>query len=378
MAFNPGIDLPAISAKNTRIDGQGDRRMPQLDTLRAFAIGLVIVAHWFPHNAVTQTVPLGMLGVTLFFVLSGFLITQILLQARVATEAAGDDQARALGRFYARRTLRIFPVYYLTLALLFLSGVDDFRGDIGWYLGYAANVLFYRAQAWVGPAPHLWTLSVEEQFYIFWPWVILFAARRHLRKIILATILIGPLARALLFHFSDGSDQASNFAHVLTPSCMDCFGLGALLAYQRVHVDHVFRFAGWRWWLFVVVNALSMLWLMPSYAMTSVLLFRLNVAVLALALIDRASLGIGGPARRLLENPALIYVGRISYGMYLFHLFIPDLYAWLRLPVFAQSGLMFVAWLILLLLLATLSWQLLEKPLNSLKKRYPASAEIGG
>ena len=132
--------------------------------------------------------------------------------------------------------------------------------------------------------------------------------------------------------------------------------------------------ADWRWWLFVVVNALSMLWLMPSYAMTSVLLFRLNVAVLALALIDRASLGIGGPARRLLENPALIYVGQISYGMYLFHLFIPDLYAWLRLPVFAQSGLMFVAWLILLLLLATLSWQLLDKPLNSLKKRYPAAA----
>jgi peptidoglycan/LPS O-acetylase OafA/YrhL len=118
--------------------------------------------------------------------------------------------------------------------------------------------------------------------------------------------------------------------------------------------------------------------LKDSYSTIAVWLTRFNISVVALALIDRASLGFAGRARLLMENPVLMYLGKISYGLYLFHIFIPDIYRWLGLPVFASGALTFATNLCLLVLLASASWQFFERPVNSLKKRfsYPVRAAI--
>ena len=189
--------------------------MPQLDTLRAVAVLMVIVAHWMGEYRTVHALPLGMVGVTLFFVLSGFLITQILLREREAGDS-GDEKKRALGRFYIRRTLRIFPVYYLFLLLLYLSGVPEFREDALWYVFYSVNILAYDHQSWVGPATHLWTLAVEEQFYLVWPLLILFTPRQHLWKVIAAAVLCGPISRGVLFYLGNGTETAAEsprFSH---------------------------------------------------------------------------------------------------------------------------------------------------------------------
>jgi peptidoglycan/LPS O-acetylase OafA/YrhL len=365
--------MSGLAARPAEVPGIASRYMPQLDTLRAFAVGMVIVAHWLPGSAVAQALPLGVIGVTLFFVLSGFLITGLLLDERRHVGDAGHARRGALGRFYARRTLRIFPVYYLTLLVLFIADSPGFREQIGWYAGYVANVLMWREQAWLPPAPHLWTLSVEEQFYLSWPLLMLYVRRPWIGPLLLATIACGPLARLAFTLAGDGSQAAADFAEVLTPSCLDTFGLGALLAAHRGGWLH---FAGFRRGpaLACLAAAAGLVWwLRDSYALVSVL-FRTGVSVLALGLIAAASAGIRGPLRRFAEFAPLRYLGRISYGLYLFHFSTPALYAWMGLPEPAGAAQRFAAHLALLVVLAAVSWHAFERPILGLKRRFAAHA----
>ena len=345
-------------------------RMPQLDALRAIAVLLVIVSHWLPDSQLARQLPVGMFGVTLFFVLNGFLITRILLQEKQSIDRTHGARWRALGRFYARRALRIFPVYYLTLLVLWWTAGDAFRSDFGWYAGYASNVLLYREQVWLAPAPHLWTLAVEEQFYLLWPLLVLAAPARLLGSLVGATVLLGPASRSVVFLAGDGSAAAADSSQVLMPSCMDCFGLGALLALRDMRPESgATTRASW-WAGLLLVSVPMVLLLKDDYGIAGVAGFRLAVSVMALALIARASAGFSGPGGRLMGNPALAYVGRISYGMYLFHLFIPGLYRWLGLPAVEGTYPMFVLHGALLLVLAAVSWHLFEAPFNRLKSRF--------
>ena len=141
------------------------RYLPELDTLRALAVTGVIVHHYVPAHE------LGILaigGVELFFVLSGFLITRLLLAARREVERGRQHRAAALGRFYARRALRIFPLYYLVVAVLAAVDLPPAREILPWLLTYTLN--FHMAsRGYVDHFAHFWTLAVEEQFYLVWP-----------------------------------------------------------------------------------------------------------------------------------------------------------------------------------------------------------------
>src|SRR5436309_1918792 len=144
--------------------------VPQLDGVRALAVSLVVAEHYTHHELPLAT---GRTGVILFFILSGFLITGILLDAREWARAAGVPRPPVLRRFYGRRFLRIFPLYYASLAVLYAAGVPDVKGYAGWHLAYLSNVLFCRLGAWPAATAHLWSLAVEEQFYLAWPLAIL-------------------------------------------------------------------------------------------------------------------------------------------------------------------------------------------------------------
>jgi peptidoglycan/LPS O-acetylase OafA/YrhL len=179
-----------VTAPATRERGY----MPQLDALRFFAVlGVVVVHNWQPssHTFIVGWFDWGTLGVRLFFVLSGFLITGILIDGR---ELAPHDSRRRLvfmRQFYARRFLRIFPVYYAVLFVLLIAGVGQIRQIWPWLFSYGTNVYVWHYLAYPYAVPHFWTLAIEEQFYLLWPFVLLFLPRRWLMPFLLALCALG-------------------------------------------------------------------------------------------------------------------------------------------------------------------------------------------
>jgi len=197
--------------------------MPQLDGLRAFAVAAVMVHHLLDIESVRHVFSPGLLGVRLFFVLSGFLITGLLVEGRDALDVGVAQGASVLRRFYVRRTLRIFPLYYLVLGIALVFGGEDTRVQLPSLATYTYN-LWIAGLGWF-PAhfAHFWSLCVEEQFYLLWPWIVLFAPRRHLVPITILMILLAPLYRALAL-----SLEFNGVAFfVMTPSSFDALGMGA-------------------------------------------------------------------------------------------------------------------------------------------------------
>jgi peptidoglycan/LPS O-acetylase OafA/YrhL len=195
--------------------------MKQLDGLRAFAVLFTMITHFTRANeGWLGLIPWGQMGVRLFFVISGFLITGILLRSRLP-----EDRPAELRIFYIRRFLRIFPVYYATLAVTTLVNIRPVRQTLWWHLTYLSNV--YQIVQNPGPSPvtHFWSLAVEEQFYCIWPFLMLFLPGRYLLKAMIATVCIGPLSRlgVAVFHIDSGDG--------LLFACLDTLGMGALLAY---------------------------------------------------------------------------------------------------------------------------------------------------
>jgi peptidoglycan/LPS O-acetylase OafA/YrhL len=155
----------------------------QLDGLRAVAVSLVLYAHFFAADGSHW----GHIGVRLFFVLSGFLITRLLLEARA------DDRfeaTTALQSFYARRALRIFPPYFAVLVFVWLISLESSKTVLAWHALYLSNFWYALQNEWT---PwflcHTWSLSIEEQFYIVWPLIILIAPRRSIARICVGVIL---------------------------------------------------------------------------------------------------------------------------------------------------------------------------------------------
>src|SRR5882672_1783125 len=167
--------------------------MPQLDGIRAIAVALVLMTHYTHFR---WTLIGSRTGVLLFFILSGFLITGILLDIKEAMTGSASQSAFALRQFYCRRFLRIFPLFYATLLVTYIAGFPDVRIYLGWHAAYLSNFLFFWKQSYLGYAGHFWSLAVEEQFYLVWPAVILLAPKRMLLSIILSCVLAAPVTRS--------------------------------------------------------------------------------------------------------------------------------------------------------------------------------------
>jgi peptidoglycan/LPS O-acetylase OafA/YrhL len=175
------------------------KRLEQLDALRAIAVLMVICYHWVPQKFFFH-LPLGELGVTLFFVLSGYLITGILLSA---SEKIGNRPRTAVIRsFVARRALRILPIYYLFIGVSWFLSAGSFGASTKWHMFFLTNFEVYHGQAWPHAGGHLWTLSVEEQFYLIWPWLVLYVPRDYLMRVLGGILAIAILPVTLLIGYA--------------------------------------------------------------------------------------------------------------------------------------------------------------------------------
>ena len=351
--------------------------MPQLDALRTIAVALVVVYHWFPTGTGINWLPNGTIGVMVFFVISGFLITRILITNRNAIEAGKSTLGHAYKNFFVRRALRIFPLYYLTITAVWLlipesSDIDEY--PLYFYL-YGYNILLHQTGNWADLLSPFWTLGVEEQLYLVWPWVVMLTPRRYLLWAISGLIAGGILFRA--YGYSQG-----DFDGVLTPASFDAFGLGALWAWLTT--DATERVEKFRKILPVatLVAFLFMIGLLflPGDALPVVLFQRTLIAVIALYFVVGGSFGFTGPLGIVLNNRSLHYIGRISYGIYVFHMIVPGYIVPFILKVMNRLLRGHVPdlgyWghrlfsLFVLIALASASWYVIEKPINNLKRYY--------
>jgi peptidoglycan/LPS O-acetylase OafA/YrhL len=368
--------------------------------LRGVAIALVMLHHFTISSGMRPVVSVDRLyydlgrsawcGVDLFFVLSGFLITGMLIDAK--------GSAGYFRNFYARRALRIFPLYYGTLALVFwvvpalVTAGPAFAQEAGaqqWYWTYLVNVrtALHGWPAFLGLA-HFWSLAVEEQFYLLWPAVVLVSNRRTL-----ARLCFGLVGGSLLLRTGLALGGWHDAAYVLMPARMDALAVGALIA--AAVRDPLWCAAVRRWAgrvggmaaaslgaLFVFEGGLEQ-WatLVETVGFTLTALLSAGLLVAALdgdqhPLISRA-----------LSSTPLRFLGRYSYGLYVFHhlLVFPlatalPLVAWT--PRFAGSRLpgqlLFVlAATAASIAVAMLSWYCLEQPFLRLKRFFPYPAGPG-
>jgi peptidoglycan/LPS O-acetylase OafA/YrhL len=351
----------------------GGRKLAGLDGLRGVAILLVMLFH--------RGLRPGWMGVQLFFVLSGFLITGLLVEGR--REAVG----RYLVTFYGRRALRIFPLYFAyLLALLALARVGLELPGLREGLPYAATYTYNLLDA-AGATPsivmnHLWSLSVEEQFYLLWPLVVFFLPRRPLVAVLASAVVLGPLVRlAEWFAFrSHGytAQAAGDAIYVLLPSQIDAFAWGALVQLLRPRVAGWAAGAGWALVLaaggLVIVFAGSAPESLGYYAGMA----RGGGFVWGYSLINAAGaatvawLALGGDGVVFGSRP-LRYIGRISYGLYMLHFPLNAVIEW-AVPGWSPHGRL-VASFAVSIGVASLSYHLFEARFLALKDAwFPAGA----
>jgi len=364
-------------------------RIDALDGLRAVAIVLVIARHCalvlpWPGTTlailVRRVMDTGWIGVDIFFVLSGFLITGILVDARGRGPRPPRDYFRA---FYARRALRIFPVYYLFLGAMFFIGHAVVPEGSWWYWTYLSNILFardgFRAQS------HVWSLAVEEQFYLVWPTAIRWIPRRWLPRMAWGMVLVSSVLRVVVF-----LRWGWRPAYVLTVCRLDEFAAGGLLALRlrdRPITPDLFRhartaacLAGGALVILVCTGRLSdtlrAMWFESGIALTTLL----TVALIALAMRPDRS----GALARVLRLRPLRSLGQYSYTIYLVHVHIGTLVA-LHITdrLATQSTILlvltqFVVTLVPSWAVGWVSWRVVERPVLRLKRYFPMPRPAAG
>lgn len=353
--------------------------MPQLDSLRFFAVLGVLIAHdaepqQFPW--IWSTFPWGALGVRLFFVLSGFLITGILLDCRDLADARSQNPLFLMRQFYLRRCLRIFPIYYLVLSVVFAVNLHPARDIWIWLVTYTSNIYISLHGHWIGALGHFWTLAVEEQFYIFWPWLVLFAPRKWLIPVLSFSIVLAPLYRfyaVIIFpaDFANGvlAKGTSTF------SCLDSLGAGALLAVISQSIsgrEKIPKFLN-RLILPTGATLFMVVFLLHHYKINSTAYYifaNLFSTMIFCWLVSSASRGFNGIVGNLLEFNLLVYLGKITYGIYLYHNFVPKLLSVTFEIEYNKSLLHFILAVVVTLGIASLSWHLIEQPINNLKRYF--------
>jgi len=328
-------------------------RVASLDGLRAISIAFVILGHLagtrgFPIVSATIPAALAALGVRVFFVISGFLITRLLL---IEQEKHGSVR---LTTFYFRRAFRIFVPYYAFLAAVAIAArvgwLELAPGDMGYALSYATN--FHPHRAWA--LWHTWSLSIEEQFYLIWPaLLVVFGVRRSL-FVAGAWLLAAPCWRILLGYSAPGSH--AEIGHTFG-TVADALAVGCLLAGVR---DGLWRDARYRFllrsrWFALVPLAVLAAGISADRPRITLTIGALVVNVGVALCIDRCLRFPSGLSTRLLSVRPMVAVGRASYSIYL----------WQQLFLDRSSASWAVAFpmnLFLVAAVATISCHLVEKP----------------
>lgn len=375
-----------------------ENRIKELDGLRGIAIILVMSLHlfgWAVHftentvlKFITNLTTIGWAGVDIFFTLSGFLITSILLHSK--------NNEYYFKNFYARRILRIFPLYYLTIAIVILfvpnlepEFIKNLKFSLPIMLLYGQNwLLLYDPDLLTNYLGVTWSLAIEEQFYLIWPPIIQLFSRERLIKYIFGYIILLSLIQTITIFFFENVSRITFFYYLSSFTRFEEMLIGGLLAIWLTYdnaLETLRRFSlpifisGML--LFVIICLLSLpnslepvnnIWItLGGYKLLGVL----TVGLIGIFITYPAENYI----RRFFQNPLLIFFGNYSYSMYLFHeIFGLILYSFFLKNNFHGTIFFFIFLLlvsIIIILVSLLTWHLFEKHMLNLKK-YFESKEI--
>lgn len=383
--MNPTAALPKPSAAAPPAFGASQARIPQLDGLRGIAVLIVVLYHYVLSislppggffSRLQDCFRLGWCGVDLFFVLSGFLIGGILLDSK--------ESPCYFRTFYFRRFHRIFPLYYAWLALYLALALGVFQylpcsiavAWSGWrpvvvYAFFLQNLVSKQLRGisapWLGP---LWSLAVEEQFYLLMPLAVRFLPKRRLVRLLLATILLSPVLRLLVAKWMPS--HATQY--VATPLRADALAMGVLLAVALRDKNWYARLTRNQNWLYATIVLLfsGVLYL----AVRTPAPGGIAQAVWGLSCVDAfftlvmllALVRPHGSWADLCRRPTLRNIGGISYCIYVIHLAVNTLcQAVLRSRLEAPSVVLDTAGVVMACavtwVVAKLSWRYLELPM---------------
>ena len=344
----------------------------RIDGLRFVAITLVLIQHF--ALTIGTKISAGYYGVDLFFVISGFLITSILFKSKE------ESFGRAYKNFIGRRTLRIFPIYYTTILILWILNLDVVRDKLIWLISYTYNYAWVLYDIPKTPINHFWSLCVEEQFYLFWPIIVL--SLRNYPKILITVILL-IITFGFMQSIFNVIPEISKYNYVNILTRMSSLGIGAFGAVYSTNYklsEKFFRNTV----VEIAIFILLVVSLVFPYKFQHISLALISMyLVLKAAKFDFSIEFIN----KFLTNKKIVYIGTISYGIYVFHLpityyftiYIFDpIWTTIDFSIFGSfekirwhSGIIKVPlYTILSILFASISFKYFEKPILKLKDKY--------
>ncbi len=345
--------------------------LPQFDTLRGVAVCIILFDHFgakLPGFPLPDSYHLGVIAVRFFMVLSGYFITLSLLNRRGQIEDKSHNIKSILTAFYLNRFARIAPAYFIFILIGLALGLGEMRHQIGWLFTFTINFYIALQDYWPDAISHLWSLCVQEQFYLVWPILILIVPRNLTLPCIVLVALGGILFRAHCI----SSDATIMARWVLPASCLDSLAAGAIAAWLR-------KYTGIEPWFrnnvfCILLGFISILCLVFAFTLRSgdlhsyksILAEPLEAFSMAFITL-RVSYGLNGNLGKLLCFPILVGLGQISYGLYIYHIlvsiicdtFIPAKFIWtVQIPEYRIFFLTTIT-----ILCAWLSWTKIEKPI---------------
>lgn len=342
--------------------------LPELDSLRTLAVCMTLLAHYAPVE-----IPYMWYGVPVFFTISGFLITTILLKS--VNNSPTVSRFTIIKNFMVRRVLRLFPIYYLFI--IFFWAAKKYLSLYLWkdeftlyFFTYTPNFLIHKIGSdEAGCFAHLWSLGVEEQFYLFWPWVLLFVNSRYRISIISGMILLAIGYH--YFNYTDSEIGAIPFANFHT------LGVGAILACLYVQKHEVINWLKNNRHLIFTLSFLHLILVLFFFDGASAFwhLYReLSLCTCTFAIVLVSVFGWRGIVGFITRNKQVQYIGTISYGIYLFHMPVPFVLRTITskyFPSFEQSPWVFmIACVAITFILAAVSFKFIETPFLKLKRYF--------
>jgi peptidoglycan/LPS O-acetylase OafA/YrhL len=362
----------------------------QLNGIRFIAVFLVLLDHWLVP---ILPIPLGHLGVVIFFVLSGFLITRILFLSADEIHETKSSAWPKIIRFIYRRSLRIFPIYFILLFIGLIFNISNFNELWPWLVSYTPNIYMMIKGQWMGTWDHLWSLAVEEQYYLIFPYFILFFNKKNYLRLFIIMIIIGIMSRLYFYFFQTHIMKENMYMinEVNTISVLDPFGIGGFLAYLYHYNLNLCKKLLLNSYMTLITLFIYILSLCLSYSsdysydnIYYIVLRTILASVFSFYLIGNSIFSTGSTMNLILENKVIAYLGSISYGIYLYHNLVYNYYhlngntIWSYLikkfPLFdsINSDLLIIKFSINFLFIvgiASFSWFYIEKPINRYKNR---------
>ena len=330
---------------------------PQIDSLRFIAVFLVCINHWLPNSLIVHLQP-GRLGVELFFVISGFLITRILINLKNQDKS----NSSVIRIFYLRRVLRIVPAYYFVVFLSYIFHTGHFKEAIVWNLTYFSNLYILSINEFPGIMSHFWSLSVEAHFYLIWPILIVYTRTRNLAIPIILSVFVGIGSRFIFYALG----YSALYPLIFSFSCFDAFAIGGLMAFLSIYRNELYSKIIKSDWLLIIIVFISISILLlrlynPSYSIMDYVGYRFVTAIISIILIGKCI----ASNSLFLNNKVFVHLGKISYSMYLFHNFIPGFLLGVKFP--ENIYLRVILYFITLIAVSHISFKLIETPFNRLK-----------